>query len=420
MLLFIPILILLHTFMPEEDDILHRNLVTKVGKFVDPINAFNVNIIKGIYWEQNFTMPIRQIVPKKAKKAVKFFGQSIVRESYKYYQFHNAYFSQHGITQGTYRFDFCRIYAGFNKRLFENPRPWEYYDKVVLGFSFHKEFGHFLSDMLCGLIQIPEEDVKDAHIFIPFNERTSKEFCKYMGFDPDRVHFLDEYYTYANQISVYVTDEGINAFWVRGFKRLRDRLHQNLNLSQIKPTRYVFLNRLPNLMRRLNNIDELVAFTKNKYPQYNWEVADPAVVHNIVENSRLMASTLYLVTTGGSNNFNGIFMHRDTYVVIAASNYLDYPNLAVYTEMDIWAIYANGGLKHGKVDAKQMFPVKVLDEALEIMFYVKEHNNWPEKAAANYLYCWSYLDNIQRAKEKTDYGGRLGILQDYRNRLIQY
>ncbi|EAY10794.1 hypothetical protein TVAG_121980 [Trichomonas vaginalis G3] len=393
------ILFIIFSLFPfSQHEILHRNLIDKRLPEINPKYASNVEIYENITWKSQFDDPIRQLHSQNLYTKITVYAHALVREVRMCYHFQNVYFSAWGIAQNQYNIKFAQYIKKQKEYLEPSPNPWEYYNKIVMAYSHHLEYGHFMGDMLSALIQMPQEYLRDADIFINFNEKPARKICGILGFNESRIHKLPKYWTYALDVRVIVSKEGANALLVNGLKILHEKFYAALNLSSIVPNRYIFLNRIKGIWGTINNLPELFESAKTNFPKYNWEIANESIAYSTIDAGKLLAHTKFLITTAGSMNFNCVFMQKGTAVCVCGSKCLDYPAIAVHYAMGIWSIYTNGFLLHGKVDTKP-FPVDKFNTAVSLLLEAQETGKWPKSAAKDYIYAWP-INTIKWQAEK--------------------
>lgn len=384
------VLILFSTFKPVGYVLLEQINITKKPVSKPAIYGLNVDYATNFTWKKSLDAT-RQVHSKNLYTKINLPAYALVREMKTLYHFQNVYISKYGIVQNEHDLNIVNEHRKlFRKTKIEitpNPDPMFYYNKVVLGYSKHTSYGHFIMDELCALIQIPHEYFEDAEIFINFPASASKIYLNLLGFNESRVHSLENYYIFCKEVVTLVSSDSINSLLVCGMPLLRTKMFAALNLSNTKPTKYLILNRKKGIWGRLQNVEELHKVAKIKFPQYNWEVVNDSIVYSVLDSSRWLSSTKLLVTTAGSMNMNCIFMHPGSAVCVCGSKVLDYPVLAVSYSLDLWCIYTNGYLLHGKVDPKP-YPTQLFIESLSLIIEAQETGAWPKSASQHYLYTW--------------------------------
>lgn len=365
-----------------KNPIFHRNNPSKLNNFTDLVNASYYYENKITYLDKSLFNKRKklqqQIVSKFAVFQTLFFGHTLLRENTTLYKIKDSYFSSNGILNGDNFYLAQRYYRPIKFTNFTCNCRFTY-KKVVLAFSYHLEFGHFLSDMICSLIQYPKEIIKGAQIFIPFSEKPAKMYCKVLGFDTDKIHELSSDWLYSEKIFVLHPEEGINAMSVVGFAKLREIFARNLNLDPIRPKDHVFLNRIKGIWGRINNIEELIFVAKEMYPKILWKQLDDMIVYNVSKVAKALAATKVLVTTAGSMCFNSVFMKSGTGIYSCGTAMIDFPALMSAFVGDIWMVYQTMPIKHGLIDYVPFNP-DAFGYTLAFLMTAVEKGKWPENS----------------------------------------
>ncbi|EAY04992.1 hypothetical protein TVAG_290620 [Trichomonas vaginalis G3] len=251
------------------------------------------------------------------------------------------------------------------------------YDKAVIGFSFHPQFGHVVQDMIGGILSIPSEILKDAHIFLRSAESQAQQYMKILGISSDRVHILKEEWIFVKDLYISCGYFGISCLQV-SFKDLHDIIYRNNNLTNIKPTEYIFINKESNNWGHVKNMQELFDAAQNKYPEIKWTQYPPDTVYNIERAMHLFARTKVFVSATGSTSFNIIFMHPNTSCLLIDGLFCNFPCLAIAHTLDLFFYY------YGSDDIsrfkKQLgnITVKPFMKALEMVVYAAHNGKWPK------------------------------------------
>lgn len=242
--------------------------------------------------------------------------------------------------------------------------------------------------MLSALLLIPGNYFEDGVILVNFGIENARNYMKYLNFDENKVFELTKAWNYVSECHILVAEEGVNALLVEGLPLLRKKFFENLHLNEIKPSKFNFLNRINGLWGRLINIDELINIAKEKYKgKYEFGQIGDEKVYNVIEISKLLAETKFLITCPGSMVMNAIFMHENTYILICGHRKLDAPNVGVCYSLNIYMIYANGDLPY-KIVNDHPFPIYTFTFALEQMIYMIENGKWSDKVFEKYKYSY--------------------------------
>ena len=148
---------------------------------------------------------------------------------------------------------------------------------------------------------------------------------------------------------------------------MHDIIYRNNNLTNIKPTVHIFINKNSLNWGYVKNMDELFNLSKKNYPQYEWIQISPNFVFNVSETMKLFARTKLFVSATGSCSFNMIFLHPNCGVLLIDSTICNSPCIAIAHTLDIWFYYCasphirRDGRKGGTLD-KNVFS-KVLTKS---------------------------------------------------------
>ncbi|EAX86143.1 hypothetical protein TVAG_061210 [Trichomonas vaginalis G3] len=214
--------------------------------------------------------------------------------------------------------------------------------KMVVGWSRHFQFGHFLQDMVCGVISIPSEIVKDAEIFVAFPEPNAKAFFKLLGYDEDHVHGLTDELIFGHDVYIAVSDFGMNGLF-KSWVQLREIVYSVNHLYDIKPVNHFFMNKNVGNWGYVKNMIELYNITKKLYPQYNWIYHDDSIINkNLTEFARFMASVKLFVSGAGSIVFNNYLMHNETGILVVSRSLCDNPAFQTALHYHMWLLALAG------------------------------------------------------------------------------
>ncbi|EAY07079.1 hypothetical protein TVAG_140530 [Trichomonas vaginalis G3] len=288
------------------------------------------------------------------------------------------------------------------------------YDKVIAGFSYHSQFGHFLQDMICGIISLPSEYFKDAEIFVNFGEKQAKNFFKFIGFDPDHVHSFTNEWIYVKDLHLVVSDFGINSLFASWID-LHNIIYKKYNYSSIKPTLYTIINKPKGNWGCVLNLEELVNYTKLTYPQYDWREYPPDTLLDLEGVSRLLASSKVYVSAPGSSCFNVIYMQPNSVVAFFSRKKPDNPAIAAAFSLGVFIFSINNNEIHEDVKNISLDSFKV---AISEVVYVAENGKWRNdiEKRARFLFDSSIYDsakNFKLFKRKTSEYKRVKKFGDY-------
>lgn len=219
------------------------------------------------------------------------------------------------------------------------------YRKIIVGWSRYYEFGHFLQDMVCGIIAMPQEIQDDAEIYFCFPEPNAKAFMKYLGYNEDRVHRLTDELVFGHDVYIAVSDYGMNGLF-QSWIELREIIFKQNKLYEIKPVDHVFVNKNVGNWGYAKNMMELFNLAKAQYPQYNWYYYDDAITRHIVEFGKIMAAAKLFISAAGSIVFNDYLMHNETGVLIISRKFCDNPAILTTLHYHMWCLALVGESVH--------------------------------------------------------------------------
>lgn len=262
------------------------------------------------------------------------------------------------------------------------PEPNKYhsltiYKKVVVGFSYHLEFGHFISDCLAGIISVPSEIIEGAEIFV----RTKligavKTYCKLLGFNPEHFNPIPNDWIYCNDLYIVESERGLNALPV-AWKDLHDHIYRKNNLSEVDAVNHIFINKFPNEWGHISNIMELYNYSIAKYPEYNWVLLDPKLIYDIVRASKIIASGKIIFISSGSCSFNSIFAKPKSGIYIMSQTTIDYAAITCSYSLNLY-VFAVGTTTIVIRKLGGTFPLELFNKTLPYMLSAVYKSVWPK------------------------------------------
>lgn len=282
------------------------------------------------------------------------------------------------------------------------------YQKIVVGFSYHEEFGHFLQDMICGIVAMPSEILKDAEIFVRFkSEKSIKQYIEMIGLDPSKAHKLPDEWIYAQEIYMCVGNFGINSLHV-SWMEIRKLIYQKLDISFEPPHLHTFLNKEKGLWGYISNMQQISAYCIQTFPEYEWNYPPIYILKSLEIVVKIMFATKLLITASGSLAFNDLFMQKNSCVLILGPLVRDNPAFCTAYAIGLWMFAASspnitqgvngtdGGI-FPMDDFKKILPV-VIDTA-----YNQTQSNETQDYFKPYLNITTfYQKHIQLFKDKTN------------------
>lgn len=284
-----------------------------------------------------------------------------------YHHFHRADVCLYGVYYYDYFIELSRMHDDYVYPPAIN-HSLQIYEKIVLGFSHHVQYGHFMHDMLCPIISMPAEILNDAEIFVCFNENEARNIFNFLGFDPNHVHALTNQWVHGIDVHATVSSFGVNAMF-KSWIDLHHLIYKKYNLYDIEPTLFTAINKPGSNWGYIGNFDSLIERAKELYPEYNWTLYPAETLFNIEFTAKLLAATKLFISAPGSTCFNCIYMHPNTHILFFSRLLPDNPALASALTLGIYVYSINSpNLKH-------VFMID-FDNGLHEIMYVVKHGQW--------------------------------------------
>ena len=288
---------------------------------------------------------------------------------------------QHSIYHHFHRADVCLYGVYFYDYFIELANkhyPYRYpnatnhslqvYQKIVLGFSHHPQYGHFMHDMLCPIMSMPAEILEGADIFVHFKENEARNIFSFLGFDPKRIHSLTGQWVHGIDVHATVSQFGINAMF-QAWIDLHHYIYQKYNLYNIAPTQMTAINKPKGNWGCVGNFDALFERAKKLYPEYNWKLYPASTLFDIERTAKILAASKLYVSAAGSACFNCIYMHENTQILFFTRQLPDNPALAGVATLGIFA-YAISTENLSNVSLSDF------DPGLHEIMYVVKYGHW--------------------------------------------
>ena len=248
---------------------------------------------------------------------------------------------------------------------------------IFLGSRYHgsRYFAHWLVDFIAPLLLIPNT-IRDSLPVIVTKGILPIiiQMLNTIGFENDRIiEFQNETnYIFVNKLySVMVGDVG-NRFYGEPLKITSKYFREKLNLSNEKPTNYIFQNRNKGDKRYIENWNELFNLTTKIFPEYNWQI-NQITVYELTYISRFFNSILFIVWPTGSNVANTIFMQPKTYTLVIFSDWLDIPAMCSCISCEINMIIHQSPGKHWAKDYKwNINPLEFKESLIKAVLLIKK------------------------------------------------
>lgn len=340
----------------------------------------------------------RQVFQKTIDKSLNFNPLNLIREQTLFYHLYRFYVSRYGFIFDEKYYPLVNRYTPKKVHI---STAMEGYDKAIIGYSYHYEYGHFVMDMLAGIVLIPQEYFKDACILVPFNQKAARTYIGLLGYDSTKVFSIKEKFFYVTEAHMIVSTEGVCSLLVKGLPTIREKFFRNLKMESIKPTKYYALNRKNGLWGRIDNMDDIIDIINKKFTDIVVERIPDKMPYNVAEFARMLASAKFIIFPAGSIVMNSIFMHEKTAILILGSSTLDYPDLSVGFALDIWMLYLDGKFTHG-VETDIKFSITLALNGFKQLHYALEHGMWQEKVVDDYQVPYNLETMLKLAQTEVD------------------
>ena len=339
-----------------------------------------------------YNSSITQVVSNDIPKLICFYQSSIIREYAKYVHLKNVYCNS---VSPVGNFDGKLYWTNAIASYLKHAKTGEAYTHVVFLYnSWGSIFGHFFQDALPALLFIPQEIISKSMIVVPMKPKYSQQYLELFGIPPERVLYKKDVWIFADNLYMYYAAEPLNALDVYSFKQLMIYLKDKLDINNLKGTRYVFSNREKDERRSISNMVEFFDYTKEKLPQYKWEI-DPMKINNLKELAANVATIKLLVAPSGSKLMNVAFMNWDLScgVCIISTEKSDIPNFALGLSLNIWQIGFFNDIGHYK--KWQPCNISYGFMSIQRLIHALQFKEWPKDTFND----MEYVFNLTEIKE---------------------
>ena len=251
------------------------------------------------------------------------------------------------------------------------------YDIGVWVHDFYHQWGHLIVDYLSSLMYLPQE-VFDQGFAIhgPWaGGHCVRDWLKLLNISA----IVFDGYTNKQCFfrHLYVVNEMSDAHraMTGGLQMIRQRLIDNQKFDQIPMTKFIVLNRED--MRFLSNYDELVDTLNKEVPideGQKWEKFDNK--GELLHIMKVWASIKVLVTVGGSQLFNSVFMHRNAGIlnIFPDNLFIEQLQLAIISEFFMAGVFFKDFDHNGRTGYKVDIP-RVIRHTKQVVYAV-QNKKW--------------------------------------------
>ena len=228
-------------------------------------------------------------------------------------------------------------------------------ERVPYGLFFSNKYhsghyyAHWIVDFFTPLLKIPKPIRDSLPVIVSKNILPIVvQLLELINIDKNKIiefHSIHNY-IYVDKIFSIMSPDVANRFYGAPLKETQLFLRKKLNLSNEKPTNYIFQNRHKGEKRYVANWDILFNITKMIYPQYNW-INDDVVNYDLYYVSKFFNSIYCLVCPTGSNLANTIFMQPKTITLVIFSSWMDIPAMCQCLSTEVYmVVYHSDGNNH--------------------------------------------------------------------------
>lgn len=250
-----------------------------------------------------------------------------------------------------------------------------YHRKVILvGHLGMDSYGHFINDLLCPLLIVPEAAFKDSVIICRTNPFIH-EYIKYVGFNNDIILLHQSDWIYCSEVYYPGYPRPHNSHLGNIYLKLGQIIRKSLGLENVIPDRYVLSNRIT-IWRQIHNMDEVLLKTKEKYPEYNWEI------HNMTpkplpELAKIWGHARILFAVAGSNLMNAFLFAQGSVVIHLLGDVNDLTAIDCCLASQAKTILMMDGKIPHVGAVKNYLNISQFHIALKSAIYYMKHKKWP-------------------------------------------
>ena len=252
------------------------------------------------------------------------------------------------------------------------------------------KLGHFILDVVIGLIFLPKWVWSLNPVFFThFNPQLVDFMFSVIGHpNVTVVNGRGDRFYYAENFFLLNGNEHWNMFGLHTGYELKKKYRKYMNLTDIKPTKYHYINKKRNEGRHFINLNEVMEIASR---ETNIEWTEIKISYNDrYEYAQAYAESKILVIPCGSIAFNAISMADGTGMVTLNSNRADMPQASFCQCIRIWNIL----IIHEKLNHPNQGYTNpnIVIKNINRMIYTVEHQRFPP----NDLFDVASLDGAKR------------------------
>ncbi|EAX93358.1 hypothetical protein TVAG_496800 [Trichomonas vaginalis G3] len=252
-----------------------------------------------------------------------------------------------------------------------------YENVIAIGDRHADEYGHFFIDVLAPLMCIPRDIWKYSKIVVKGNNPYCTELLLSLNFTVSQILYLKEgEWILAKNLHTTLYPPSYFRHPGTAYRNLSIYLKQAFGVYDIKPTRYVLMNRDKNQKRRISNLDGIKTMLSVLYPDILW--GDLRDLYPDIRSSAVSyASIKFLFGITGSNLIRTFFMHPKTVVVSCQLDFNDFnmQSIALVNEV-MYFTFSTRGYNHYTYLPIYLHVEDAL-RAIKIGMYAAEHGKFP-------------------------------------------
>ena len=245
---------------------------------------------------------------------------------------------------------------------------------IGVGHTQVYQLGHFISDVLAPLLMFPENILKTSAIIINKHAKRFVDSVRALGISLDNVFLLGQYeWVFCEHYYTPYKPLPHLAHWGSLMANVSTKLRAYYHVENIKPSRFIYVNRAKGYSRRLTNMNEIVKIAAETYPKYNMEYIEDT--NSLNESAHLWASAKFVFVVAGSNSAKNVFMNEHTIMVAILSNLLDNSPALRGGPNHIFTLYFRSkNVKHEAKNCKADITRSI--RVIGIALYVVEHGHF--------------------------------------------
>ncbi|EAX86193.1 hypothetical protein TVAG_418270 [Trichomonas vaginalis G3] len=208
----------------------------------------------------------------------------------------------------------------------------------VFGHTWMYNFGHFIHDYLSPLMIVPSDFLEECVVIL--SEQTRKfgeDVLKAVGVRR-YIYLTHNEWVHADLLAVAIEGRPHLMHFGVPLQKLVDHLKIYFRTLDIKPTKYVIMNRALSIRRHINNIKDLITAVRSNIKEVEFEEIEDRL-GSIESYAKFYPSIKCVFLPTGSNAVKTIFMHPNTVVIIASNEMFDYAVVYSILSVHIKVIY---------------------------------------------------------------------------------